>query len=221
MKKLAIIHTSSATIEPLRQLAAELLPGVFVMNWLDDSILPELIASDGDLSLVRNRWTHYAQFAIQGGASVVLSACSSVGELADEIRQQVKVPVLRIDRPMAEEAVRRADRIGVIATVSATLGPTTRLLQSTADANYKEIEIAPLLVTGAYAELMAGHLEIHNRLLIEAIGNLSAEVQLILLAQASMARVIPDLPANMQNRILTSPRSGMQNAALIMEKLHG
>ena len=220
MRKLGIIHTTSATIDPLKLLAAELMPQVAIMNWVDDSILPELIASNGDLSLVRERWTQYVRFAIKAGASTVLSACSSLGELADEIQREVDIPVLRIDRPMAEVAVRSAKRIGVAATISATLGPTARLLQSTADASGKVIELTPLLVEDAYSQLMAGHPEIHNGLLISALQKMVATVDLIVLAQASMARVLPELPVELQGRFLTSPRTGMQAAAMVLNGTH-
>lgn len=221
MKKLAIIHTTSATIEPLHKLANELLPGTIINNWMDDSILPELIASNGNLLLVRERWIQYVRYAIQADASVVLSACSSVGDLADEIQERVSIPVLRIDRPMAEEAVSTANRIGVAATISVTLGPTTRLLHSIAATRGKEVRLYPLLVEGAYAQMMAGHPEIHDRLLADALVKLIAEVDLVILAQASMARVIPTLPIEIQSRFLTSPRSGMQNIALVLNRSDG
>ena len=47
MDKLAIIHTTAVTIEPLGALAAEMLPGWQVINFLDDSILPQLRESGG------------------------------------------------------------------------------------------------------------------------------------------------------------------------------
>ena len=46
MHKLAIIHTTPATVEPLKALAAEIVPGVNVVNFVDDSILPQLRETD-------------------------------------------------------------------------------------------------------------------------------------------------------------------------------
>ena len=63
MPKLAIIHTTPATVEPLKALAQEVMPGVEVINFVDDSILPQLRDNGGDISAVSNRLVHYAIFA--------------------------------------------------------------------------------------------------------------------------------------------------------------
>src|SRR5688572_19868918 len=125
MPVLAIIHTSPATLEPLKALAAELLPGWDVNNFVDDSILPQLARNGGDVSEVEDRLIHYAQFAEQVGAAAILEACSSVGEVVAKMRESVSVPIIRIDEAMAEEAVRRGQRIGVAATLPTTLNPTS------------------------------------------------------------------------------------------------
>ena len=49
MKKLAVIHTTPATIGSLGELIGELLPGCRVCNLLDDSILPEINQAGGCL----------------------------------------------------------------------------------------------------------------------------------------------------------------------------
>ena len=219
MKKLAIVHTTTATIEPLKALTDELLPRIPVINWVDDSILPELIANGNELARVRERWIQYVQYAVQAGASVILSACSSVGELAPEAQAVVNHPVLRIDSPMAEEAVSRSAHIGVAATLAATLGPSTRLLQSTAAAQGKTIQLTPLLVADAYQQLVSGHKEKHDQILADALEDLAESVEIVVLAQASMARVLPNLPPKLQSRFLTSPRSGIQNAAATLAAL--
>ena len=118
MTRLAIIHTTPATIDTLKALATELLPGAEVINFVDDSILPELGRNGGDLSAVVERLIAYARFAEQAGATIILEACSSVGELVTQMQAAVNVPVVRIDSAMAETAVKRGPRIGVAATLS-------------------------------------------------------------------------------------------------------
>jgi Asp/Glu/hydantoin racemase len=209
MTTLAIIHTSPATLELLKAQAAELLPGVDVVNFLDDSILPQLRRNGGDISAVEGRFVHYARFAEQVGADAILSACSSIGELAPRARDVISVPVIRIDDAMAEAAVQSGQRIGVAATLPTTLAPTTRLLQAKAEAQGKDVEIRPVLVAGAYDRLMAGDKDAHDSLLVEALTALAAEVDVVVLAQASMARVLPRVPEALRGKFLTSPRLGL------------
>lgn len=219
MPKLAIIHTTPVTVDSLKALAAELLPGFQVVNFVDDSILPQLIENGGDLRAVEGRMLHYAQFAEEVGADAILSACSSVGELATAMRERVSIPVIRIDEAMAEQAVRGGSRIGVAATLKTTLRPTLDLLrQKAADLN-RAVELEPCLIDSAYQKLLAGDREGHDAALVEALTTLAESVNVVVLAQASMARVLPRLPETMQSKFFTCPRPGMERVKYILENM--
>lgn len=207
--KLAVIHTTPVTVEPLKVLAAELLPGVTVVNFIDDSVLPQLAENGGQVAVVAPRLVQYARIAEEIGADAVLSACSSVGEVVAEMQRAVRVPVVRIDEAMAEEAVRRGGRVGVAATLPTTLRPTLALLEAKAREAGREVGPLPLCVEGAYACLLAGDREGHDALLVDALGALAERVDTVVLAQASMARVLPELPEAVREKFLTSPRLGL------------
>lgn len=207
--KLAIIHTTPLTVEPLGALAGELLPDVTVVNFVDDSVLPQLAENGGLVAEVAPWLEQYSRFAEEVGATVILSACSSVGELAPTLRRAVKIPVVRIDEAMAEEAVRRGEHIGVAATLQTTLRPTLALLREKAHAAGREVRLEPLCVDAAYGRLIAGDREGHDALLAEALQALAEGVEVVVLAQASMARVLPKLPGALQDKFLSSPRLGM------------
>jgi Asp/Glu/hydantoin racemase len=214
--RLAIIHTTSATVDPLKALAVELLPGCEVINFVDDSILPQLARNGANLGEVEERLLSYARYAQQVGADVILEACSSVGELVSKMRNEVTIPVVRIDEAMAELAVQRGNRVGAAATLATTLGPTKRLLEEKGRASGKPVEIIPLLVEGAYQRLMSGDREGHDALLVEALSALSGRTDVIVLAQASMARVIARLPAGMQDKFLSSPLLAMEQVRRVL-----
>ncbi len=215
-RTLAIIHTTVVTVDTLKALAAELLPGYHVVNIVDDSILPQLARNNGDVGAVSERLIGYARFAEQAGADAILSACSSVGEVAAQMRQQVTIPLVRIDEAMAEEAVRRGTKIGVAATLQTTLNPTIRLVEQKAQERGVVVEITPLLANGAYQKLMAGDKVGHDADLAAALGELAVQVDVVVLAQASMARVVPSLPAKQQDKCLTSPRLGMERVRAML-----
>jgi Asp/Glu/hydantoin racemase len=208
--KLAIIHTTTATVEPLRALAEELLPGRRVINFVDDSILPQLAENGGDVAAVAGRVHQYMRFAAEAGADVILEACSSIGELVARGRELVPVPVVRIDEAMADAAVARGSRIGVAATLATTLEPTKRLLLERAALAGKAISLTPALAGAAYQRLMAGDREGHDAALAEVLLELAPQVDCVVLAQASMARVLPQLPETQREKFLTSPRLAME-----------
>ncbi len=215
---LAIIHTTPVTVEPLKALAAELLPSYDVVNFVDDSILPQLKRNDGDIQAVTGRLLSYARFAEEVGADVILSACSSVGGVVARMQQQVAIPVVRIDEAMAEAAVQRGRRIGVAATLTTTLNPTMQLVQSKADAAGVAVEIVPLVADTAYQKLLAGDKAGHDAELASALSDLAASVDVVVLAQASMARVVSSLPPDEQHKYLSSPRLGMERVKAVLEQ---
>ncbi|WP_123040250.1 aspartate/glutamate racemase family protein [Cohnella candidum] len=211
--KLAIIHTTSVTVDSLKTLAAEVMPEWDIINFVDDSILPQLAANGGRIEEVQERWSAYARFAEQQGAACVVSACSSVGEAAEAARLEVGVPVKRIDEAMAEEAVTLGGTIGVAATLASTLGPTIRLIERKAQAAGKTIDIKQGLASEAYRLLMSGDREGHDRVLADMLLKLVEEADIVVLAQASMARVVSSLPEELRAKFLTSPRLGLTRIA--------
>ena len=219
MPKLAIIHTTSATVDSMKALAAEMLPGSELVNFVDDSILPQLGQNGGDLTEVEERLVHYARFAEEVGANVILEACSSVGEVVAKMQSAVSIPIVRIDESMAEQAVQRGQHIGVAATLQTTLQPTTRLLQAKAHQAGRQVEITPVLIEGAYQKLMAGDREGHDNLLVEKLQELALTMDVVVLAQASMARVLPRLSAAAQEKILVSPRLAMERVQDVIASL--
>ena len=219
MPKLAIIHTTAATVESLKALSAEVLPDRELINFVDDSILPQLAQNGANLSDVQERLVYYARFAEQVGADVILEACSSVGELVPKMQAAVSVPIVRIDEAMAEEAVQRGNRLGVAATLATTLQPTTRLLRAKAEEAGRQVEIDPLLIEGAYQKLMSGDREGHDHLLVEKLQELARTTDVIVLAQASMARVLPSLSDADQRKIMSSPRLAMEHVRKVLASL--
>jgi len=128
-----------------------------------------------------------------------------------------KVPVLRVDQPMADQAVQLGRRIGVIATLSTTLEPTSDLVKRRAAAAGKEIVLVSKLCEGAFEALMSGDAATHDKKVGDALKQLSNEVDVIVLAQASMARVVDTLSdAERKVPILTSPAIAIQHLATIL-----
>jgi Asp/Glu/hydantoin racemase len=211
-KTLALLHTTLLTVAALKDLAAKELPGVRVINLLDDSLLADVIAAGGVTPAVEARMKAYVEQAAVAGAQGLLSCCSSVGEALERIAPTATIPLFRIDGPMAAEAVRIGNRIGVIATVGTTLEPTANLIRSKAAEAAKAVAVESLLVSGAFAALQAGRSEEHDRLVLAALEGLLSRSDVVVLAQASMARLLGSLSDTPRVPILTSPVAGIQAA---------
>ena len=135
-KKIGILHTSFVfvSVEPvINDLIAELIPDAEVIHFVDSDVLATVVREQGISSNSEVRMTRLAQAAEAAGADIIFSACSSLGPALDVAARNVHTPVVKIDEAMAMQAARDGDRIGVLATVPTTLGPTSDLIQSKAD----------------------------------------------------------------------------------------
>jgi len=221
-QSLACIHTSMVFINVetmMNDIFKEVMPNVRRINIVDDSLLADVMAAGKITQPVTKRMCAYVQAAEASGADAILSLCSSLGPTIDIARPLVNIPVIKIDDPMAEEAARSAKRIGVMATVLTTLGPTVDLIRSKATAMKKELQIEPALVEGAFQILMSGDRERHDRMVAEAAQRLATKVDIIVLAQASMTRLVPSLAQKTGLRILSSPRLAIERTAKVLDSL--
>jgi Asp/Glu/hydantoin racemase len=159
------------------------------------------------------RMTHLAHAAQAAGADIIFSACSSLGPALDVAARSVAVPVVKIDEAMASEAVRRGERIGVLATVPTTLKPTCDLVMAKAAALGRTVSIQERLCDGAFDVLMSGDRPRHDAMVADQAARLAKDVDVIVLAQASMARLAEPLQEQTKILVLASPRLGVEYLA--------
>jgi Asp/Glu/hydantoin racemase len=207
---LAFIHTGQVLVPVFSQLAKENLSGIDVFHMLDESLIRNTIAAGKLTKTTIHRLTLMIESARQGGADAVMVTCSSIGQGAEIARKQFDFPILRIDQAMAEKAVEMGGRVGVAATLRTTLEPTIALIRETAEQAGREIEVVPMLSDGAFECLIAGDAARHDRMLTESLTQLSKEVDVIVLAQASMARIAAQFDGQGGPPILSSPALGIR-----------
>jgi Asp/Glu/hydantoin racemase len=217
-KTLGLIHTSATLVPVFQQLCSQYLPQVKVFNIVDDSLIKNVI-SCGELTPTNaRRVVNYVGSAEVAGADFILVTCSSIGAAVEAAAELTNVPVLRVDQPMADQAVRTGKRIGVVATLSTTLQPTSDLVKRRAAVAGKEIELQTVLCEGAFDALMSGDAATHDAMVAKALRELSAKTDVIVLAQASMARVADGLaPEDKKVPILASPGIAIQHIASILK----
>lgn len=198
-----------ALVEPITQLFQEHLPEVKLNHIADDSLIQEVIANNSVTPAVRRRMLNYYLGASDTGATLIFNTCSSVGYVADMGNLISPAPVFRIDGPMAEKAVREGEKIGVIATLPTTLTPTVDLLKNKAEEAGRTIHVVEGLADGAFQAGMSGDRETHDRLIREAAEKIADKVDVIVLAQGSMARMESKLAEITGKKVLSSPLLGV------------
>ncbi len=189
-----------------------------VFNIADDSIVKGIMAAGSLTPTIARRVAGYLESAELAGADYIMVTCSSIGPAVEAAAKLIGVPVLRVDRPMADKAVSTGERVGVIATLRTTLDPTADLISRRAAHAGKQIELTSRLCEGAFEALMSGDAAAHDAKVAAALKELSQQVDVIVLAQASMARVVDTLaPDDKRVPILASPGIAVDFLATVLK----
>ena len=212
--QIAMIHTVSGLIPLFDGLARQHLPHWQGFNMLDESLLRSTIR-DGALSQTTTwRLAQMVLSAAEAGSSAIVVTCSSLGPAVDAAKPFCPVPVFRIDEGMALAAVTHGPRIGVLATLSTTLDPTRDLIVSSAARAGRPCTVIAELAEGAFQKLGAGDTAGHDAIVAQCLRALAPRIDVIVLAQASMARALALVQDDLHPLpVLTSPDLGMQHIA--------
>jgi len=206
MKTVVAVYTSRGNVEEFTGQFVAAVPGVRLINIVDDSIIPDIMSAGRVTPGVVKRILLYFAAAESMGPELILLTCSSAGEVVDIGRLSISsVALLRIDEPMACEAVKSSEKIGVLATLPTTLDPTVRLIRGQALKAGKPIEVVEGLAAGAFQFLRKGQPEKHDEMIIDAAVKISRSVDSFVLAQASMARVEAKIKELTGKPTLSSP----------------
>jgi Asp/Glu/hydantoin racemase len=214
---LVLIHTVPSVVGEFQGLCGDVLPDVQLFNVLDEPLL-ERIRQRGHSNVEDDaRLLAHVELAEAIGASAVLVTCSTVSLCVDSIRDRSPLPIVKIDDAMAAKAVEIAGRISVVATNATTLEPSRVLLESEARRRSRRIVLSQRLVEGALAALMKGDGSTHDRLVDRAVREEAEHADVVVLAQASMARVLPTMAgAPTPVPVLSSPRLALWEVQRIL-----
>lgn len=193
-------------------------PELEITNLLDDGLLRLLSAQQ--TTVAQTRLAEMIKTAVETyGAELAMVTCSSVSkEIVEQLNVSFDLPILKIDYPMARQAVQTGQRIGVIATFPPTLIPTSKLLTEAAVEAHTEIEIIQQVSPAAYTALLSGDTATHDKLLLDAVAQIEKQkVAVIVLAQVSMARVLPQIKDSVSVPVLSSLHTSL---AAIREALN-
>ncbi|HOQ04630.1 MAG TPA: aspartate/glutamate racemase family protein [Anaerohalosphaeraceae bacterium] len=214
-KRLTLIHTSPLMIPVFNDLCRRLLPDIETVHMVDEGLLKDILREGCLTKPTARRLVGHILSAEQAGTDAILVTCSSLGKAAEIGRELATVPVIRVDEPMAKAAVQIGKRIGVIATLPSTLNPTAELICRQGP---KDIELTAKLCEGAFEAVLSGNPAVHDKIVSEGILELAGRVDVIVLAQASMARVVQTIPPErLTVPVLSSPQPAIEYLTSVLK----
>ena len=177
-------------------------------TFTNPGVLAEVVENGRVTKNVYKEMYNMYMASVNHGVDIIYNICSSVGDVASAAIPSFKligVPLVKIDQAMADYAVNKTKRIGVIATLKTTLEPTKRqIIASAQKIGKKDIDIKSIVIDGAFGKSPK---ELED-MLLDGAKKIAEEVDIIILAQASMAACENVIQKETSIETLSSPRFG-------------
>lgn len=212
---IAFLHTAAIHIETFDALGKEIAPDLKLTHVVREDLLAAAEKA-GCVTRALDIKTREALLALaEGGARVVVCTCSTLGASAEAAADEAPVPILRIDRPMADLAVLQGHRIGICACVPATVPNTQSLIVGSAEAVGRDYEVQTFLFDDIWTAFREGRLDDYYRGIADRLTDVAGKVDVLVLAQASMAPAAA-LCDGLPVPVLSSPRIGFEEAVRLV-----
>ncbi len=206
--RIVLLHTAESNAAVFNAAATELnIPSAFLHHHVRADLL-QACEQAGGLTADISQHTADCLLQLAEHADAVLLTCSTLGPAAAQAAAHSEVPILRVDRALAETALAAEGKISVLYAVETTQGPTAELFAGLQGDKPAEIDF--VWVAGAWERFKQGHGAAYLQLIAAAADNAyRAGAKTVVLAQSSMAGA-----ANLTQfgKPLTSPQCGLRAA---------
>jgi hypothetical protein len=216
----AFLHTSPVHVATFDALMEELAPQMAVHHVVDETLLRDARSKGlGDAGLA-DRVYQAMHRGAESGARMVVCTCSTIGAVAEAMPVRGAFMAARVDRAMADEAVRLGPDVLVLAALESTLGPTQALILDSASRLKRDVRVSTQAIPGAWELFERGDMDGYAACIAVAAKQALPGPSVIVLAQASMAGAVP-LLHDAGVPVLSSPRLGVAAAIAALEGAKG
>jgi Asp/Glu/hydantoin racemase len=214
--RVVMIHAVAESIAPVRLAFKEVIPQVELVNLLDEGLLLDF--GSHLTPKLRRRMSQIICYCAEHGADAIGLACSVYAPVVDTARDLVEVPVVSSYGPVMAEAAARGPRVGIIATLPATLRDAEHYLCKAADELSVAVQPKLCLAEDLISVLRKEGEEGFRRRLGEEVTRLAPQVDVVLLSQFSMASALAHLQGISPVPVLSAPHSSARRIKELLFK---
>jgi Asp/Glu/hydantoin racemase len=215
-KRIFLVHPTMLAMPPVDQAFKTLWPDATTINVLDESLYND-IPPDGKLAPeIFTRLTSLFRHCELSSADGIVFSGSTFGPAVAEARKGVKIPVLRIEEAMMDDAAARSGSILLVCTQKRAQPVVRGTLDAAAKRAGKPLTITELWVSGARDALNKGDNDTHDRMIAEQSAA-AGDFDQIVFGMMSMAPAKAKMPPALAGKVLTSGEAAVAR----MRKLTG
>jgi len=211
--RIALVHAMPLAVEPVSRVFGERWPQARITHLLDDSLPPDLQAAGSITPAIVERFVTLARYSEKAGADAILFTCSAFGTAIEAARDAVKVPVLKPNEAMLEEALAAGTDLGLIVTFEPSIPSLKKEIEELASSRGIRLKLRTRTVPAAIAALQQGRTTEHDSLIAAAAADMGP-CDALMLGQFSMVSAAAGIRGG---KVLTSPHSAVTRLKQIFD----
>jgi Asp/Glu/hydantoin racemase len=216
-KRIFLVHPTALAMAPIDDAFKTLWPEADILNVLDESMYAD-IPQDGALSAAMyGRVASLLSHCAHSGADGILFSGSTFGPAVDAARKSIRVPVLRPEEAMMDQAVAAGDSILLVCTAKRAMPVVRSTLDDAAARAGRRPRIAELWIKGARDAITSGDFETHDRMIAEQV-MATEDHEVIVFGQLSMVPSRVPMGRDLLRRIVTGPDAAVARMRALVER---
>ncbi|PKF80364.1 amino-acid racemase [Vibrio sp. vnigr-6D03] len=204
---IAFLHTSPVHIDTFNTLIRKHAPNLKTTYSVREDILKEATVNGVNANVAKSTEEEIRKLAAQ--SKLTICTCSTLGGVVEKAALLHDLNAIRIDRAMADAAI-KYDNVLVLAALESTLLPTEELMNQSCCNTLAVPNIEYQLIPNAWECFMKGDSEGYFDLIARTLLAKEDQFDAIVLAQASMAGALSTKPYSIP--VLSSPELGIVTA---------
>ena len=214
--RIALVHAMPIAIDPVAHVFHELWPQARITHLLDDALAPDLSAAGSITPAMVERFVALARYCESCGANAILFTCSAFGAAIEAAKGSVRVPVLKPNEAMLEEALAAGSDLALLTTFEPSIPSLKKEFEELASSRGIRLKLKTRTVPAAIAALQQGRASEHDSLIAAAAAEMGP-CDALVLGQFSMARAAAGIPPAPGRKVVTSPHSAVTRLKRIFD----
>jgi hypothetical protein len=208
-KSVALVSSTRTVFGPMEAAFREVFPEAQILHLLDETLIEDFRREGGLSPHSRQKALRMALTAQEAGVDGILVTCSTLSPSVDDFRPFLKIPVVKIDEPVIEEVVQRAETIGLLATAETVLRSVEPLVAKKSREAGRRTSFRRFIKADAWPLLQKDPAAFY-RAIGEVAAQAARECDALILTQVSIAPGRDYVEEKLRNRVYASPTYAVQ-----------
>ena len=209
MTKVAAIHTVQSVYASFPDLIRETIPGVEVVNIVDEFLASDPAVKGEFTTNNLNRLHAILRCAEMTEPNVIVVTCSTLTPSLEALRPLISTPILAIDGAMLRKAVTTGSTITILATAQSAIKPVKTSLTREGVRQGKTLNIDIIRCDAAFTAIKKMDKVTHDSEVLATAMTITGR-DVIILAQASTAHLEEEIQKLTGIPTLSSPKLCME-----------